>query len=265
MAIENKIDAILALRSGGHLLVGRERIAILEAVAQHGSITSAAKAVGFSFKGAWDAVAAINNLLPRPAVITQAGGQRGGGSVVTEEGDRLIVAFRHLEEKPARISALIAGEGLDSHPDLLFRSVAMKTSARNVYRCTVIEVKRAAVNVEVVLKVSDQHSITAIITNESVEDLAIAEAREAVALVKSSFVMLAPAENVPRLSTPNKIIGTVVARIDGGVNTEIVLDLGAGKRLVSVITKASADELQLNLGVRACAFFSPSQVIIAVG
>ena len=264
MAAEAKIDAMLALKSGGRLLVGRDRIAILEAVAEHGSISQAAKAVGFSYKGAWDAVSAINNLLPQPAVISQPGGRHGGGAVVTEEGHRLIFAFRRLEEKLARISGLIAEEGLDSHPDLLFWSVAMKTSARNVFRCTVTEVRRAPVNVEVVLKVSAEHSIVAVITKGSARDLGIAVGRDVVALVKSSFVVLAAADSPPLLSIPNRIVGTVADRTDGGVNSEIVLDLGAGKTLVSVITKASADEFALKAGDRLCALFSPSHVILAV-
>ena len=58
------IDALLALRAGGRLLIGRERIALLEAVMEHKSITKAAEIAGFSYKTAWDAVNAINNLLP---------------------------------------------------------------------------------------------------------------------------------------------------------------------------------------------------------
>jgi molybdate transport system regulatory protein len=263
--MHDKIDATLALRSGGRLLVGRDRIAILEAIAQQGSITNAAKALGFSYKAAWDAMAAINNLLPQPAVITQAGGQRGGGAVVTDEGLRLIVAFRRLEAKLTRISTLIAEEGLDTDPDLLFWSVAMKTSARNVLRCTVTEVRRAAVNVEIIMKLSDEHSIIAVITNDSVRELGLEPGREVIALVKSSFVMLAAGEDALRISTPNRIVGTIAGRVDGGVNSEITLDLGSGKTLVSVITKASADELSLNIGDRTCAFFNPSHVILATG
>src|SRR6516162_10678324 len=102
------IDTLLALRSGGRLLIGRERIALLEAVMEHKSITKAADAAGFSYKTAWDAVNAINNLLPRPAFITRTGGPRGGGAEVTEEGRRLISVFRRLEEKLGRISSAIA-------------------------------------------------------------------------------------------------------------------------------------------------------------
>ena len=188
----------------------------------------------------------------------------GGGAIVTEEGQRLIAAFRRLEEKLARISTLIAEEGVDSHTDLLFWSVAMKTSARNVFHCTVIEVRRALVNVEVVLKVSEAHSIVAVITKDSADDLGIVVGREAKALVKASFVMLSRLDEHVKISTPNRISGVVLERSDGGVNSEIVLDIGDGKTLVSVITRTGAEEMGLKAGERASAFFNPSQVILAV-
>jgi molybdate transport repressor ModE-like protein len=85
-AEEPRSDALLLLRGGGRLPVGRDRIAMLQAVAAHGSITAAAKALGFSYKAVWDGLAAINNLLPRPALQTQSGGRGGGGAILTEEG-----------------------------------------------------------------------------------------------------------------------------------------------------------------------------------
>ncbi len=260
-----KIDALLALRGDGRLLVGRDRIAMLEAVAEQGSITKAAQALGFSYKGAWDAIAAINNLLPRPAVLTQAGGRRGGFAEVTEEGRRLIVAFRRLEEKLVRISTAIAEEGLGADSDRLFWSLAMKTSARNALHGQVVDVKRAAVNVEVTLKVSESNTVVAVITNESVDDLGLEPGREAVALVKSSFVMLAGGDQPPQISVRNKIFGTMVERVDGGVNSEVILDIGDGKFLTAVVTRQSIDDLGLAIGDRAYALFKASHVILAVG
>ncbi len=260
---DGMIEAMLALRGRGQGPIGRDRISMLEAVATHGSITQAAKALGFSYKAVWDGINAINNLLPRPALLAQAGGRGGGGALLTEEGHRLITAFRRLEAKLSRISQAIAEDGLDSHPDLLFWSVAMKTSARNAFRCQVTEVKRAPVNVEVVLRLSESNNIVAVITNDSADELGIIPGRDAMALVKSSFVMLAPADQMPRVSTRNRIIGTVVERIDGGVNSEIILDIGDGKTLTSVVTKDSVDAMPIAIGDRVCAFFMASQVILA--
>ena len=84
-----RTEALLALRGIGHLPVGRDRIAMLEAVAVHGSITAAAKALGHSYKAVWDGLNAVNNLLPAPALLTQSGGRGGGGATLTESGHRL--------------------------------------------------------------------------------------------------------------------------------------------------------------------------------
>jgi molybdate transport system regulatory protein len=133
------------------LLVARERIALLEAVMEHKSITKAAEITGFSYKTAWDAVNAINNLLPRPAFITRTGGSHGGGAEVTNEGRRLILTFRRLEEKLGRISTAIAAEGLEYDQDL---GIGLKLSVRNALFCKVVKITRAPINIEVKLEVS---------------------------------------------------------------------------------------------------------------
>ena len=49
----------------------------------------------------------------------------------------------------------------------------MKVSARNVLPCTVAEVKRGAVNAEILLDFSDSTRLVAIITEESVRTLGL--------------------------------------------------------------------------------------------
>src|ERR1700753_2027218 len=128
-------DALLVLRGGGRLPVGRERIAMLQAVAAHGSITAAAKALGYSYKAVWDGIAAINNLLPRPALQTQSGGRGAGAAILTEEGHRLVAAFQRLEARLSAISASIAREGAEVLQDPLLWWFAMKKSAPNPFHC----------------------------------------------------------------------------------------------------------------------------------
>lgn len=262
---EQAVEALLMLRGEGMGAVGRERIAMLEAAAEQGSITGAAKALGLSYKAVWDGINAINNLVSRPVLIARTGGAGGGGAALTAEGRKLILSFRRLEEKLSRISAALLEEGEDIHPDLLLWGIAMKTSARNAFRCRVREVRREAVNVEVVLDVTDGHALTAIITNDSADDLELAPGREVVALIKASFVMLAPADEAPRHSGGNCFAGTVIKRVDGKADAEIVLDIGEGKTLAAVVAKADADLLRLAVGEKACALFSAGYVILAAG
>jgi len=260
------IEARLALRAVGQPQIGRDRITLLEAVAQHGSITRAAQAVGLSYKAAWDAVNAINNLLPGPAVLSQTGGRHGGGATLTEDGRALIAAFHLIEDKLATAAALLSSgnvRGL-ADPFTLLWSLGMKTSARNAFRCRVVEVRNGPVSAEVILDLTQSAHLAAIVTRESIDELALAPGREVMALIKASFVMLATGEAEPRVSARNRIQGTVVAREDGAVSTEIILDVGHGRSLAAVITRDAADALNLAIGDRAWALVKASHIILAV-
>ncbi len=261
--LPGEIDTLLALRANGKLLVGRERVALLEAVITHGSITKAAEVAGFSYKTAWDAVNAINNLLPRPAFITHTGGPRGGGAEVTEEGRRLLSTFRRLEEKLGRISSSIAAGGLDRDEDFFFWGVSMKLSARNVFHCVVREVSPAPVNVEVRLEVSPGVIISSIVTNASVEALGLVPQRPVLALVNASSVLLTPGEKMPRISARNKIMGRVLERFDGGSDVEVTIGIGEGKTMTSIMTENSAVAAKIDVGADVCAIFQSSNVILA--
>lgn len=259
----NKIDALLALRSEGKLLVGRDRIKLLEAVAEHGSITKAAKVAGFSYKTAWDAVDSINNLLPSPAFVTKAGGRSGGGAEVTAEGRRLIATFHRLEDKMSRISSLIAEEGLEGQDEFLLWSVGIRISTRNVFQTEVVKVEKGPVDVAVTLKVSEKSTILAIVTNQAALELGLARGRQALALIKSSFVNLVPVDHVPKPGR-NQFSGAVTRRIDAERNSEILLDIGGGKTMTAVVPRQIADDLEIEEGVLATATFDAENVILAV-
>jgi molybdate transport system regulatory protein len=264
----NKIDAMLALRREGRFLVGRDRIKLLEAVAEYGSITKAAKVVGFSYKTAWDAVNSINNLLPSPAFVTKAGGRSGGGAEVTAEGRRLIATFHRLEERLSRISSLIAEEGLEDQDDFLLWSIGVKISARNVFQTEVIQVKKWPVDVEVTLRVTPETSILAIVTNDSATELGLEPGRKVLALIKSSFVSLAPADlahvDASANAARNRFAGVVKMRVDAERNSEVLLDIGAGKTMTAVVPRQTAEDLSIAEGDKVVATFSPTNVILAV-
>ncbi|HEY5309028.1 MAG TPA: ModE family transcriptional regulator [Casimicrobiaceae bacterium] len=79
------------------LAIGPGKVALLEAIAQTGSITSAARQLGMSYRRAWLLVDETNRCLVRPAVTTVAGGQKGGGTVLTPAGAELVRRYRALE------------------------------------------------------------------------------------------------------------------------------------------------------------------------
>jgi len=260
----DRIEAMVALRGSGRGAVGRERIRLLEQVARLGSISKAAQAVGISYKGAWEALNAVNNLLPRPAIAAQAGGRRGGGAVVTEDGLALIAAFHQMEEQLERVAALFSDGGATLDAPALLRRLGTRTTARNAFRCRVEEIRLGGVNAEVGLRLTDQATLTALITVESLHDLGIGVGQDVTALVTSSFVVLAEGVTEPNATARNRLAGTVSRRTDGPVSSEICLDIGGGKTIAATVTHDSAEALGLLPGRPAWALFKASHVILAI-
>ncbi len=67
----------------------------------------------------------------------------------------------------------------------------MKLSARNVLKGKVVQIVKGAVNAEVTLQLPGGERLTSIVTLRSVEELGLAEGKEAYAVIKASSVMLA--------------------------------------------------------------------------
>jgi len=73
-----------------HIARRPQRIALLQHIAEQGSITRAAKAAGISYKAAWDAIDELNNLDSRHLVDRSTGGRCGGGPHLPAEGQRVL-------------------------------------------------------------------------------------------------------------------------------------------------------------------------------
>ena len=91
----------------------------------------------------------------------------------------------------------------------------------------------------------------------------------AVAAVRAALgtALAMPAEDEAKLpmqvSARNALTG-IVREISGdGVLCEIVLDLGNGQEIVSVITRSSAERLGLKPGVTATALIKSTEVLLA--
>jgi len=250
---------------GGNMLGGQDRVALLRAVAAQGSITHAAKAMGLSYKSAWDAIDAMNTLAGKPLVERSTGGRGGGSTRLTPHGLRLVERFEQIDDAHQRFLKLLDEQSIDlDQPFSLLNVMNMKTSARNQFVGTVTTVRAGAVNDEVELTLAGGARLVAVVTRDSVQALGLRPHMTAMALVKSSSVLLATELDGTRLSARNQMPGTVSAVTPGGVNAEVLVDIDGGSRIAAVVTQASVQSLGLAVGVRATAFFKASSVILAV-
>jgi molybdate transport system regulatory protein len=259
----NDLSISVSLKRGLSPKVGLERVAMIEAVAELGSIRAAAQRLGLSYKGAWDIVQALNNLFEAPLIEAAPGGKAGGAARVTRRGHEVVTAFRRVQsEMDAALAKLEAGLSGGTARDL-FWSLGMRTSARNALRGEISHISEGPVSCEVSLALAAGLEIVAVVTRQSVEDLGLAVGVPAIALIKSSFVLLAKGEGL-RTSARNHIAGRVSGREDEAVSSEITVDIGAGKTLVAVITLESAEALEIAVGDPITALIKAPHVILAV-
>ncbi|MDP1636265.1 MAG: TOBE domain-containing protein, partial [Gallionellaceae bacterium] len=217
-----------------------------------------------SYKVAWQAVEPINKLSEQPLVERKTCAQKGGGTTLTTYGRREVGAYRRLEQEREQVLKKLAAvmDDFDEYYHVI-RRFDMKTSARNQFMGTVKSIKSGPINAEVVLDIGGGDTLAAVITNESVEHLALKAGSEAYAMIKAPWVIVTTSDGF-KTSARNELRGTVVRCQEGAVSGEVIIELSGGKTVAAIVTNDSIKSLGLQEGVKACALIKASHVILAV-
>ncbi|MFJ6071983.1 molybdopterin-binding protein [Streptomyces sp. NPDC093065] len=137
----------------------------------------------------------------------------------------------------------------------------MSLSIRNQLPGTVTAVTPGEAMATVGVRLFGGQDLTAAITRESAEDLALAPGTAVRALVKSTEVALATGR-VEGLSVRNRLPGTVTALTTGAAMASVTVAVeGAG--LTAAITREAADDLGLSVGVPVVALIKATEVSLA--
>ncbi len=140
----------------------------------------------------------------------------------------------------------------------------MKISARNQLKGTITNVAEGAVNGVVTIDLGG-NTVKADITMESINELGLAEGKEAFAIIKATNVMFATGtERIAGISARNQLAGKVVKVTKGAVNGHVTVELPDGNRVSGSITNAAIEDLGLTEGGDALAIIKATDVIVGV-
>lgn len=119
-SISTGTDYKLKLRIivGDEIAMGPGKADLLDNIIKTGSIAAAGRAMGMSYKRAWDLVEQMNRSFKEKMVETSKGGAGRGGAVVTSFGEDVLKgyrvavarAMRAVEEDATKILALTKAE-----------------------------------------------------------------------------------------------------------------------------------------------------------
>lgn len=241
-----------------HIVRRPQRIALLQHIAEQGSITRAAKSAGMSYKAAWDAIDELNNLASTPLVERSVGGRGGGGAKLSPEGQRVLRLYQRLQALQAQI--LEAAEDA-SDLDLLGR-LMLRTSARNQLHGEVSAIDPEGHYDRIRLALSGGLSIDALITRDSTQRLELTPGTTVVALIKAGWVTLLGPEELPHEGF-NCLRAKVEALLDEPLGpTEVRLTLSNGQTLCTFAEPAWLSAHAVAAGSALRVQFQPSYVLI---
>ena len=202
------VNASLSVRlrvlCGEEVALGPGKSELLDAIAETGSITRAAKVMGISYMHAWSLVRTMNACFRRPLVLAARGGQKGGGTGLTEDGKAVLEIYRAMAA--AALQAAVPGrERLREYlknpgeSDAAQFSIALSTaeddddlveqSIRNELPGIVKSIVSDKVLSEVIVE-TDIGEMASIITTRSVEEMGLKAGDKVAALVKATNVSL---------------------------------------------------------------------------
>ena len=107
----------LRIDLGPRQSIGPGKMRLLDAVAETGSISSAGRVLGMSYRRAWMLIDDLNSSFRRKVVTTTLGGKEGGGAKLTPFGQELLKRYRTIEDSATKAT----------RAHLAFLSRAMRT------------------------------------------------------------------------------------------------------------------------------------------
>jgi len=98
MSKQGRLRIKIQLYRGEDIALGPGKADLLEAIRAEGSISSAARALGMSYRRAWMLVEVMNRCWREPLVEASAGGRSGGGAHVTDLGLMVLALYRSVQD-----------------------------------------------------------------------------------------------------------------------------------------------------------------------
>lgn len=90
-----EIKAKIWLESDSKCIIGKGRAELLKKVKDLGSLSEVAKSMNMAYSHAWSEIKEIENVVGSPVIRTSRGGSNGGGSCLTEVGEKLLKIFEN--------------------------------------------------------------------------------------------------------------------------------------------------------------------------
>lgn len=253
-------EILLTIKLQQQLFVDPKRVRLLKEIQKCGSINQAAKNAKVSYKSAWDHLAAMNDMSPKPLLERNVGGKNGGGTELTIYAQRLLQLYDLLEKTQKKAFQILQDESLalDSvlHATAKF---SLQSSARNQFFGKIVNLKYENIHcfVEIEIEGVPQYLMVSI-TEKSAVRLKLALGKEVMMMIKAPWVKI---HHTPLQENAFNTFPAQVKEItDKGDREEVILTVNQ-TAVEFCATLTQADRVKLN--EKVWIHIDPEQIILA--
>lgn len=251
-------EIFLTLKLNQQLFTDARRIALLKAIEHTGSLSQAAKSIGISYRTAWDAINEINQLAPKPFLITATGGKNGGGTKLSAYGVRFIQLYDLLTQLQHNAFQILSDDEIPLDDILKTTAkLSLQTSARNQLYGSVQLIETNTIAGFIDVKLNDkQTELKAYITQQSIERLKLSIDKSVLLLIKAPLIELND-------SKQNCLLGKVETITQERQWSEIAISLPSGLMLYASKLTCEIEPLALTIGKQITLSIDPQHIIVA--
>jgi molybdate transport system regulatory protein len=99
--MNDRLEPRIRILLGSSIAIGPGKAALLEGIADTGSIAGAGRRMGMSYRRAWVLTKSMNACFREPLIEAAKGGIGGGGARLTAMGREVLALYRAVEDHAA--------------------------------------------------------------------------------------------------------------------------------------------------------------------
>ena len=99
--MNDRLEPRIRILLGSSTAIGPGKAALLEGIADTGSIAGAGRRMGMSYRRAWVLAKSMNACFREPLIEAAKGGIGGGGARLTAMGREVLALYRAMEDHAA--------------------------------------------------------------------------------------------------------------------------------------------------------------------
>ena len=240
----------LYLNHDGESFITPERIELLRSINIEGSISAGVKAMGKSYKWAWDSIEQMNEHAGSVLVSKSSGGKGGGGATITPFAQELIAYYDDLER--IHQSKIERYEERFNHA---FEIGSFSNDIASTLHARVESLEHHDDICELTLAYGNTH-----LKAKCKQSLGIKKESKIAFMVESNQIIIA--KEPVAISAQNLLVGKIVEIVEEAKNVYLDLELETKEHLRVLITTNALEQFDLQVGENCYAYFKTYHITI---